>query len=108
MSCIRASSALLRIARADSRYVNARFQRLAKSICGAVEGEPESRPIPVDEEGEGGDTTSVAWPRALSEYGASWVSCFDGGLTTIASSTELAVSLASSEPTSCDSETAWT
>ena len=50
------------------------------------------------------DPTSVAWPRTLSEYGASWTSCFDGGLTTIASSTEFAVSLALSEPTSCDSE----
>ena len=77
VSCIKASSSLLRITSVDSRYVNARFQRSAKSIYGAAEGEPEPRSITVDEEGEGEDPASVAWPRTLSEYGASWASYDD-------------------------------
>ena len=58
----------------------------------------------MDEEEEGEDAARVAWPKTLSQYGASWASRFDGGLTTITSSTVLAVSLASSAPTSFDSE----
>jgi len=44
------------------------------------------------------------WPRALSQYGASWASCFDGGFAAIASNTELAVSRASSGLISSDSK----
>ena len=103
VSWIRVSSALLRINGVDSRYVNARFQIVGRSICGAVEGECVSRSIS-DEGGVGEDAAREAWPRTLSQYGASWASCFDGGLATIASSTELAVSRASSEPMSSASE----
>ena len=45
-----------------------------------------------------------AWPRALNQYGVSWVFCFDGGFAAIASNTELAVSRASSGSISSDSE----
>ena len=60
VSYIRAYDALLRITSTDSRYLNVKFQRLAKSIYGAAEGERESRSIPVDEVGEGEDAASVA------------------------------------------------
>ena len=104
VSWIRVSSALLRVTGLDSRYVNARFQILRRSICGVVDGECMSRSIS-DGEGEvGEDAAREAWPRTLSQYGASWASCFDGGLATIASRTELAVSRASSEPISSASE----
>ena len=104
VSWIRVSSALLRITGVDSRYVNARFQILGRSICGAVECECVSRSIADDEGGMGEVAAREAWPRTLSQYGASWASCFDGGLATIASSTELAVSRASSRPISSGSE----
>jgi len=52
----------------------------------------------------GGDAPREAWRRALSQYRASWASCFDGGFAVIASSTELAVSRASSESVSSDPE----
>jgi len=45
-----------------------------------------------------------AWPRALSQCGASWASCFDGGFAPIASNTELAVSRASSGSISSNSK----
>ena len=63
-----------------------------------------SRSISDDEGGVGEDAAREAWPRTLSQYGASWASCFDGGLATIASRTELAVSRASSESISSASE----
>ena len=84
--------------------MNARFQILGRSMCGGAEEECESRSIPGDEEGIGDDTARAAWPRTLSQYGASWASCFDGGFATIASSTQPAVSLNSSTPISSDSE----
>lgn len=52
--------------------------------------------IPDDEGGVGVDAAREAWPRTLSQYGAIWASCFDGGLAMITSSTEPAVSRASS------------
>jgi len=101
---MRASSALLRISGVDSRYVNARSQILGRSICIAAECEYVSRSIP-DGKGEvGEDAPREAWPRALSQYGTSWVSCFDGGFAAIASNTELAVSRASSESILSDSK----
>lgn len=63
-----------------------------------------SRSIPDEEVEVGEDAAREAWPRTLSQYGASWASCFDGGLATIASSTELAVSNASSAPISSGSD----
>ena len=87
VSWIRASSALLRISGVDSRYVNARFHILGRSICGADERECESRSIPGDEKGVSEDAAMDACPRTLSQYGASSASCFDGGLATIPSST---------------------
>jgi len=81
----------------DSRYVNARFQITGRPICVTAECECVSRSIP-DGKGEvGEDAPREAWPRALSQYGASWASCFDGGFAAIASNTELAVSRASSD-----------
>jgi len=41
---------------------------------------------------------------ALSQYGASWAPCFDGGFAAIASNTELAVSRASSGSIPSDPE----
>jgi len=82
---MRASSALLRISGADSRYVNARSQILGRSICAAAECECVSRSIPDGKEGVCEDAPREAWPRALSQYDASWASCFDGGFAAIAS-----------------------
>jgi len=104
VSWMRVSSALLRISGVDSRYVNARFQIFGRSICVAAECECVSRSIPDGKGGVGEDAPREAWPRALSQYGASWASCFDGGFAAIASSTELAVSRASSGSVSSDSE----
>ena len=50
----------------------------------------------------GEDAPREAWPRALSQYDASWASCFDGGFAAIASNTELAVARASSGSISSD------
>ena len=84
--------------------MNARFQILGRSICVAAECECESRSIPDGKAGVGEDAPREAWPRALSQYGASWASCSNGGFAVIASSTELAVSRASSGSVSSDSE----
>jgi len=100
VSWMTASSALLRLSGVDSRYVNGRFQILVRSIC--VAAECVSRSIPDGKGGVGESTTREAWPRALSQYGASWGSCFDGGLAAFASNTELAVSRASSGSISSD------
>jgi len=54
------------------------------------------RSIPDGKGGVGEDAPREAWHRALSQHGASWASCFHGGFAAIASSTELAVSRASS------------
>ena len=81
-----ASFALLRTTGVNSRYVNARFHIFGRSTCGAAEGECESRSISGGEEGVGEGSAKEAWTKALSQYGASWSSCFDGGLATIASS----------------------
>jgi len=84
--------------------VNARFQILRRSICVAAESECVSSSIP---DGKGGVVEVApreAWPRALSQYGASWVSCFDGGFAAIASNTKLAVSRASSSSISSGPE----
>jgi len=104
VSWMRVSSALLRISDVNSRYVNARFQILGRSICVAVECECVSRSIPDGKGGVGEDAPREACPRALSQYGASCASCFDGGFAVIASNTELAVSRASSGSVSSDSE----
>jgi len=101
---MRVSSALLRMSGVDSRFVNARFQILGRSICVAAECECVSRSIPDGKGGVGEDAPRKAWPRALSQYGASWASCFDGGFVAIVSDTELAVSRASSGSISSDSE----
>jgi len=73
----------------DSRYVNARFQMLGRSICVAVECECVSRSIPDGKGGVSEDAPREAWPRALSHFGASWVSCLDGGFAVIASNPSL-------------------
>jgi len=104
VSWMRVSSALLRIFGVDSSYVNARFQILGRSICVAAECECVSRSILDGKGGVGEDTPREAWPRALSQYGASWASCFDGGFAVIASNTELAVSCASSGSVPSDSK----
>jgi len=104
VSWMRVSSALLRISGVDSRYVNARFQILGRSIRVAAEYECESRSIPNGKAGVGEDAPREAWPRALSQYGASCASCFDGGFAAIASNTELAVSRSSSGSISSDPE----
>ena len=69
VSWMRVSSALLRISGADSRYVNARFQILGRSICAAAECECVSRSIPDDKEGVCEDAPREAWPRALRQVG---------------------------------------
>ena len=64
------ASALLRISGVDSRYGNARFQILGRSICVVAEYECVSRSIPCGKGRVGEDAPREAWPRALSQYGA--------------------------------------
>ena len=75
-----------------------------RSIYVAGECECVSRSIPDGKGGVGEDAPREAWPRALSQYGASWASCFDGGFAAIASNTELVVARASSGSISSDSK----
>jgi len=55
VSWMRVTSALLRISGVDSRYVNARFQIMGRSICIAAECECVSRSIPDGKGGVGED-----------------------------------------------------
>ena len=69
------SSALVRISGVDSRYVNARFQILGRSICVVAGCACVSRSIPDGKGGLGEDALKEAWPRALGQHRASWASC---------------------------------
>jgi len=78
VSWMSVSSALVRISGVDSRYVNARFQiwagrsasRLSMSVNQGSFLMAKGRWVRI--------LQGEAWPRALSQYGASWARNFDG------------------------------
>jgi len=75
-----------------------------RAICVTAECKCVSRFTPDGKGAVGEGAPKEAWPRALSQYSASWASCFDGGFAATASNTELAVSRALSRSISSDAE----